>query len=183
MMITEKGGDFVWGNFRQTSNLGARHQTRKTSTPPTLGALWTIGCVKLWQAQILNNTNSSEIKKKEQSPGWLSTLKEALARGLPTGLPTTAQQYLATTATEDAQGAGSAPNCATKFRGENVDTKLKNEFSPTNLYPDEDFRPRCMTFATLTTLSAFTQVGWPSVRCIPLAHGRWGLGHTACPWG
>ena len=48
---------------------------------------------------------------------------------------------LATAATEDAQRAGSAPNCAQKFRGENFDTKLKNEIFPTKLSPDKIIPP------------------------------------------
>ena len=39
----------------------------------------TISCVQLWQAQILNITNRDQ--KQEHGPGWLSVLKEALARG------------------------------------------------------------------------------------------------------
>ena len=82
--------DFIWGqlqqenvegNFHTPPILVQGHQTQQTSTPLTLGSLWTISCAKLWQAQILNNANSSEIQKTEQGLGWLSILKEALARG------------------------------------------------------------------------------------------------------
>ena len=44
------GGIFVWAKISAGKNL----------TPPTLCSWWTIDCVKLWQAQILNNTNLSE---------------------------------------------------------------------------------------------------------------------------
>ena len=45
--------NFVRRKFRHTSNFGAGPSDTETSTAPPLGSLWTISCVKLWQAQIL----------------------------------------------------------------------------------------------------------------------------------
>ena len=73
--------NFGGENFDTPPILMQGHQTWEALAPPTLGSLCAIHCVKLWQAQILDNTNSSEIKKKKQGPGWLSMPKEALARG------------------------------------------------------------------------------------------------------
>ena len=58
-------GKFQCGQiFDAPPILVQRHQTWENPTPPTFGFLWTIGCVKLWQAQNLNITNSSEIKEE-----------------------------------------------------------------------------------------------------------------------
>ena len=69
-----KGGGFRCGAIRR----------RKLQRP--LVSSWTIGCVKLWQTQILTNTNSSEVTEQEQSPGSLSMRKAAPApRRMRTG--------------------------------------------------------------------------------------------------
>ena len=109
------GENFVWEKFRHTPSFGAGPSDTGNFDIPKPWFLEHNQLCETLAAQISNNTNSSEIKKKKEQkgPGLLSILKEALARGQPT----TVQQYLATTATEDAQRAGSAPNCAKKFRG------------------------------------------------------------------
>ena len=68
-------------------------------------------------------------------------------RDAQTGCRQQHKQYLATAATEDAQTAGNAPDCAKNFRGENFDTKLKNDIFPTNVSTDEVF-PRAVEKST-----------------------------------
>ena len=65
------GENLVRGKLQHTSNFGAGPLDTGTlqghSTHSIKCSLWPISSVKLWQAQILKNTNSSEIQEKKKS--------------------------------------------------------------------------------------------------------------------
>ena len=109
---TTSAGKISWGESFHTRPISVRgHQTRGTATP-----LNPCGCVQLWEAQMLNNATSSAMKKRSNAQV-----------GSPYGRRHSPR--------EEAQGAGSAPNCANNFRGENLYSKLKTEVFPLRTPP------------------------------------------------
>ena len=46
------GDNFGGENFDTPPIVLQGHQTREISTTPTLGSLWTIGCVKFWPVKL-----------------------------------------------------------------------------------------------------------------------------------
>ena len=96
-----------------------------------LCALWTIGHAKLWRAQLLNNTNSSEITQKSKAQAGAPRRR----RHKPE------ERSSATTPGHRRHGGCTrsrwCPKLRKKFRGGNFDTKLEDEAFPRNLSPDE----------------------------------------------
>ena len=138
------------GKFDTPPILVQGHQTRESSTPQTLSSLWTISCVKLWKAQT-KPTHQKLTKRKGAMP------RLALHTERGTGSRKGCDEGRA--ATEDAQGAGSARNCAKKLWGKFRPQTEKRSFPP-NLSPDVAPPPRRREWDTRPSAHSAAPAPW-----------------------
>ena len=133
------------GNFDTPPILVQGHRTRETLTPPTLGSLWTISCMKLWPVKLTLyrlGPPPDELLKHSVSGQHF----HCSAKG---------------TDTEDAQRAGRAPNCAKKILWGEFRHQTEKRIFPTNLSPDEVCHPPpppCMASSSHTPRDSKGQI-------------------------